>query len=81
MGACRRKACRKLQGVWSGSFLSTLESVGGVLSSLLVSVQPRILDTQVLVGGRLTRDSMGVGVLASSVRLRVLEKESYTCNL
>lgn len=65
------KACRKLHGVWSGRFLGTLEeSLGeGILTSLLVSVQGRILDTRVLVGGRLATDSKGVGVEASSALL------------
>lgn len=54
-----------------GSFLGILEeSVGEViLTSLLVSVQGRILDTQVLVGRRLAGDSKGVGVEASSTLL------------
>lgn len=67
----------------SGCFLGTSENVGEiVLSSLLVSVQGTILNTrEELVGGRLARNSKGVGLEASSALFRVMEKESYACNL
>lgn len=66
----------------SGCFLGTSENVGEiVLSSLLVSVQGTILNTRELVGGRLARNSKGVGLEASSALFRVMEKESYACNL